>query len=95
MKKKLDEAKHDPLISTDFKAIFFTYSLTEVTVRTAHFSKKSLWSDVGEIKKMSTKFKKKSGLTLRNSQEKSNTVLSMIYYKTPPKHRHRRLYATK
>jgi hypothetical protein len=30
-----------------------------VTVRTARFSKKSLWSDVGEIKKMSAKFKKK------------------------------------
>ena len=34
---------------------FFTYSLTEVTVCTARLSKKSLWSDVGEIKKMSTK----------------------------------------
>jgi len=45
------------------------------TVRTAHFSKKSLGSDVGEIKKMSEKFKKKSVLTPRNAQEKSNTVL--------------------
>ena len=29
------------------------------TVCKARFSKKSLWSDVGEIKKISTKFKKK------------------------------------
>jgi len=33
-------------------------------------------------------FKKKSVLTPRNAQEKSNTVLSVIYYKTLPKHRH-------
>jgi hypothetical protein len=52
----------------------------------ARLSKKSLWSDIGEIKKMSAKFKKKSVLTQRNAQEKSNTVLSVIYYKTPPKH---------
>jgi hypothetical protein len=32
---------------------------------------------------MSAKFKKKSVLTQRNAQEKSNTVLSVIYYKTP------------
>ena len=50
------------------------------TARTARFSKKSLRSDVGEIKKMSEKLKKKSTLTPRNVREKSNTV---IYYKTP------------
>ena len=50
------------------------------TARTARFSKKSLGSDVGEIKKMSEKLKKKSVLTPRNVREKSNTV---IYYKTP------------
>ena len=55
------------------------------TARTARFSKKSLGSDVGEIKKMSEKLKKKSVLTPRNVREKSNTV---IYYKTPTKHRH-------
>ena len=55
------------------------------TARTARFSKKSLGSDVGEIRKMSEKLKKKSVLTPRNVREKSNTV---IYYKTPTKHRH-------
>jgi hypothetical protein len=50
------------------------------TARTARFSKKSLRSDVGEIKKMSEKFKKKSVLTPQNVREKSNAV---IYYKTP------------
>ena len=43
------------------------------TARTARFSKKSLGSDVGEIKKMSEKLKKKSVLTPRNIREKSNT----------------------
>ena len=33
---------------------------SSVTARTARFSKKSLGSDVGEIKKMSEKLKKKS-----------------------------------
>jgi len=65
------------------------------TARTAHFSKKSLGSDVGEIKKMSEKFKKKSVLTPRNVREKSNTVFSVVYYKTLPKHRHWRLDAAK
>ena len=51
-----------------------------VNLHTARFSKKSLGSDVGEIKKMSEKLKKKSVLTPRNVREKSNTV---IYYKTP------------
>jgi hypothetical protein len=46
---------------------------------TARFSKKSLGSDVGEIKK-------KSVLTPRNVREKSNTLFSVIYYKTPSKH---------
>ena len=55
----------------------------ELTARTARFSKKSLGSDVGEIKKMSEKLKKKSVLTPRNVREKWNTV---IYYKTPTKH---------
>ena len=50
-----------------------------LTARTAQFSKKSLGSDVGEIKKMSEKLKKKSVLTPRNVREKWNTV---IYYKT-------------
>ena len=50
------------------------------TARTARFSKKSLGSDVGEIKKISEKLKKMSVLTPRNVREKSNTV---IYYKTP------------
>jgi hypothetical protein len=50
------------------------------TARTARFSKKSLRSDIGEIKKMSEKLKQKSVLTPRNVREKSNTV---IYYKTP------------
>ena len=54
--------------------------LFRYTARTARFSKKSLGSDVGEIKKMSEKLKKKSVLTPRNVREKSNTV---IYYKTP------------
>jgi len=40
---------------------------------------------------MSAKYKKKSVLTSRNAQEKSNVVLTVIYYKMPPKHRHRRL----
>ena len=53
------------------------------TARTARFSKKSLGSDVGEIKKMSEKLTKKSVLTPRNVREKWNTV---IYYKTPTKH---------
>jgi hypothetical protein len=35
------------------------------TARTARFSKKSLRSDIGEIKKMSEKLKKKSVLTPR------------------------------
>ena len=67
------------------------------TARTAQFSKKSLWADVGEITKMSVKFEKKAVavLTPRNVQEKSNTVFSVIYYKTPLKHRHRRLNAAK
>ena len=42
------------------------------TARTVRFSKKSLGSDVGEIKKMSEKLKKKSVLTPRNVREKSN-----------------------
>ena len=46
---------------------------------TARFSKKALGSDVGEIKKMLEKLKKKSVFTPRNVREKSNTV---IYYKT-------------
>ena len=58
--------------------------IISATARTARFSKKSLGSDVGEIKKMSEKLKKKSVLTPRNVREKSNTV---IYYKTPTKHR--------
>ena len=64
--------------------IFIGLFLT-ATARTARFSKKSLGSDVGEIKKMSEKLKEKSVLTPRNVREKSNTV---IYYKTPTKHRH-------
>ena len=51
------------------------------------FSKKSLGFDVGEIKKMSEKLKTKSVLTQRNVREKSNTVFSVIYYKTSPRHR--------
>jgi len=58
------------------------------TVRTAHF--KSLGSDVGEIKKMFVKFLKKSVLTPRNVREKSNTVFSVIDYKTPPSTSRRR-----
>jgi hypothetical protein len=54
--------------------------LLTCTARTARFSKKSLGSDIGEIKKMSEKLKKKSVFTPRNVREKSNTV---IYYKTP------------
>ena len=50
------------------------------TARTARYSKKSLGSNVGEIKKMSEKLKNKSVLTPRNVREKSNTL---IYYKTP------------
>ena len=57
------------------------------TVRTVRFSKKSLGFDVGEIKKISEKFFKKAVLTPRNVREKSNTVFSVIYYKTLPKHR--------
>jgi hypothetical protein len=63
----------------------FLREMATSTARTARFSKKSLRSDVGEIKKMSEKLKKKSVLTPRNVREKSNTV---IYYKTPTKHRH-------
>ena len=38
------------------------YSLAmSPTARTARFSKKSLWADVGEITKMSVKFEKKRG----------------------------------
>jgi hypothetical protein len=48
-----------------------------------------------EIKKILAKLKKKSLLTPQNAQEKSNTVLSVIYYKTQPKHQHRRLDAAK
>ena len=54
--------------------------LTRGSAHTARLSKKSLGSDVGEIKKMSEKLKKKSVLTPRNVREKSNTA---IYYKTP------------
>jgi hypothetical protein len=68
------------------------FSPSPLRVRTAQFSKKSLWSDVREIKKMSVKLKKKLVLTPRNVREKSNTV---IYHKMPPKHRHQRLDATK
>jgi hypothetical protein len=50
------------------------------TARTARFSKKSLWADVGEITKMSVKFEKNAVLTPRNVREKSNTVFSVIYY---------------
>ena len=60
-----------------------SYKKNSCTARTARFSKKSLGSDVGEIKKMSEKFFKKSVFTPRNVREKSNTV---IYYKTPTKH---------
>ena len=54
--------------------------LTRGSAHTARLSKKSLGSDVGEIKKMSEKLKKKSVLTPRIVREKSNTA---IYYKTP------------
>ena len=64
----------------------------DTTARTARFSKKSLGSDVGEIKKMSEKFKKKLVFTPRNVRENSNTV---IYYKMPTKHRHWRIDAAK
>jgi hypothetical protein len=48
---------------------------SEPTARTARFSKKSLGSDVGEIKKMSEKLKKKKSVfTPRNVREKSNTI---------------------
>ena len=57
----------------------------DIQARTARFSKKSLGSDVGEIEKMAEKLKKKSVFTPRNVREKLNTV---IYYKTPTKHRH-------
>jgi hypothetical protein len=60
-----------------FIVYFYIQYNTACTVR---FSKKSLGSDVGEIKKMSEKFKKKSVLTPRNVREKWNTV---IYYKPP------------
>ena len=39
--------------------------------------------------------KKSRVLTPRNVKEKSNTVFSVIYYKTSPKQRHRRLDAAK
>ena len=68
-----------------YVALFSDSNHHRDTARTARFSKKSLRSDVGEIKKMSEKLKKKSVLTPRNVREKSNTV---IYYKTPTKHRH-------
>ena len=55
------------------------FLLFTTLLRTARFSKKSLWSDVGEIKKIWAKFKKNSVLTPRNSQENSNTVISVIY----------------
>ena len=48
----------------------FTFYKKKYTARTARFSKKSLGSDVGEIKKMSEKLKKKSVLTPRNVREK-------------------------
>ena len=51
------------------------------TVCKAHFSKKSLWSDVGEIKKILTKFKKNQ-CWHREMLKKNRTVLSVIYYKT-------------
>ena len=79
----LPKRPHFFIAKTTHLIIFF-YS-SEDTARTARFSKKSLGSDVGEIKKMSEKLKKKSVLTPRNVREKSNTV---IYYKTPTKHRH-------
>ena len=51
------------------------YSLAmSPTARTARFSKKSLWADVGEITKMSVKFEKNAVLTPRNVREKSNCV---------------------
>jgi hypothetical protein len=62
-----------------------SYDIIYIIINTARFSKKSLGSDVGEIKIMSEKLKKKSVLTPRNVREKSNTV---IYYKTPTKHQH-------
>jgi hypothetical protein len=61
-----------------FVYVMYVYPVS--TARTARFSKKSIRSDVGEIKKMLEKLKKKSVLTPRNVREKSNTV---IYYKTP------------
>ena len=69
------EINKDCPIQREYRTIY--------TARTARFSKKSLGSDVGQIKKMSEKLKTKSVLTPRNVREKSNTV---IYYKTPTKH---------
>ena len=43
------------------------------TARTARFSKKSLGSDVGEIKKMSEKLKKKSGVDTAKCLRKTNS----------------------
>jgi hypothetical protein len=51
-------------------------SMINVLTYTAQFSKKSLGSDIGEIKKMSEKLKKMSVLTSRNVREKSNTVMA-------------------
>ena len=65
------------------------------TVHKVRFSKKSLWSNIDEIKKMSVNFFKKSVLTPWNVREKSNAMFLLIYYKTLPKHRHWRLDATK
>ena len=45
----------------------------QCTARTARFGKKSLGSDVGEIKKMSEKFKKKSRCLHREMSEKNRT----------------------
>ena len=44
------------------------------TARTARYSKKSLGSNVGEIKKMSEKLKNKSVLTPRNVRENFNAT---------------------
>jgi hypothetical protein len=55
---------------------------SEPTARTARFSKKSLGSDVGEIKKMSEKFKKKVGVYTAKCPRK------IEHYKMPTKHRH-------
>ena len=71
---------HPKIISTQISEQKILMWFLSHTACTARFSKKSLGSDVGEIKKMSEKLKKKSVLTPRNVREKSNTV---IYYKTP------------